>query len=347
MRKKVFSLLVGLALCVSLLPPSAFAENESIEDVLQNEEMQTEEIAEQVQFAAEQEDEPAEFAANADDEPQGEGTAEAPYLIGSLNELKWFRDMVNGGITGICAKLTETKIKLDDAAWEPIGTETNPYTGIFDGSCREISIDYAKAPTDMESGWGLFGYIGNGGKVQDLNVIVNYFGWDYGSFNVPESGILAAYNDGTIERCSVLDNRINVTGSVGLLVYRNNGTVRDCLTRISSDISAGAASIGGVVYLNNGSIENCFFYNSYYQSTNAMYNHAIAFEKGSGSSIANCYYKENSPAVDNTEGVKAVTIEDVRSGKLTVMLNNGGDAQGSMADPWRHRLKQNSRSEKN
>ena len=335
MRKKVFSLLVGLALCVSLLPPAAFAENESIEDVLQNEEVQTEEIAEQVQFAAEQEDEPAEFAANADDEPQGEGTAEAPYLIGSLNELKWFRDTVNGGASDICAKLTETKIKLDDAAWEPIGTETNPYTGIFDGSCREISIDYAKAPADMESGWGLFGYIGNGGKVQDLNVIVNYFGWDYGSFNVPESGIMAAYNDGTIERCSVLDNRINVTGSVGLLVYRNNGTVRDCITRIPSDISAGAASIGGVVYLNNGSIENCFFYNSNYQSTNAMYNHAIAFEKGSGSSIANCYYKENSPAVDNTEGVKAVTIEDVRSGKLTVMLNNSGDAQGSRTEPWR------------
>ena len=271
-------------------------------------------------------------AANEADRPQGDGTESSPYLISKLEELKWFRDTVNGGETGICAKLT-AKIKFDEK-WEPIGTETNPYTGTFDGNGCEISIDYAAAPDGMTKGWGLFGYIGSAGKVQDLSVYVNYFGRNWKTLTVSESGMLAAYNAGIIERCTATNGRqFYVNGTVGLLVYQNGGTIQDCLAELGKNYES-LGNIGGVAYQNNGSIRNCFFYCATYIG-GAMNNHAIAIEKGTGSSITNCYHQYNYPTEDTTEGVKSLSSSDIRSGKLTVLLNNSGDATGSKTDPWR------------
>lgn len=273
--------------------------------------------------------------ADESNKPKGDGTEARPYQITSTKELEWFRDTVNAGETGICAELMDTLNFKDETGWTwtPIGNGAGKaYTGTFNGNGYKISMQYAVAPGDMTEGWGLFGSIGNDGKVQDLDIYLSYFGWDGKAFSISESGMLAAYNSGTIERCTATSNKINVSSDVGLLVYQNNGTIQDCWTKLGT-VMGGGNLIGGVAYTNNGHIKNCFFNGGF--KGDYLNNHTIAFEKGNSGSIANCYFISGRNYTDNTMGVMGVAQADANSGKLTVKLNNNGDERGSKVDPWR------------
>lgn len=273
--------------------------------------------------------------ADESNKPKGDGTEARPYQITSTKELEWFRDTVNAGETRICAELMDTLNFKDETGWTwtPIGNGAGKaYTGTFNGNGYKISMQYAVAPGDMTEGWGLFGSIGNDGKVQDLDIYLSYFGWDGKAFSISESGMLAAYNSGTIERCTATSNKINVSSDVGLLVYQNNGTIQDCWTKLGT-VMGGGNLIGGVAYTNNGHIKNCFFNGGF--KGDYLNNHTIAFEKGNSGSIANCYFISGRNYTDNTMGVMGVAQADANSGKLTVKLNNNGDERGSKVDPWR------------
>lgn len=273
--------------------------------------------------------------ADESNKPKGDGTEARPYQITSTKELEWFRDTVNAGETGICVELMDTLNFKDETGWTwtPIGNGAGKaYTGTFNGNGYKISMQYAVAPGDMTEGWGLFGSIGNDGKVQDLDIYLSYFGWGGKAFSISESGMLAAYNSGTIERCTATSNKINVSSDVGLLVYQNNGTIQDCWTKLGT-VMGGGNLIGGVAYTNNGHIKNCFFNGGF--KGDYLNNHTIAFEKGNSGSIANCYFISGRNYTDNTMGVMGVAQADANSGKLTVKLNNNGDERGSKVDPWR------------
>ena len=279
-----------------------------------------------------------EIALYADDtnKPRnGNGTTEDPYQITSNDELEWFRNTVNAGNTGICAKLMDN-LNFEDQTgwtWTPIGNrEDNAYVGTFNGNGYKISMDYATAPSDMTEGWGLFGPIGTGGKVQDLDVHFKYFGWKNSAFSISKSGMLAAYNSGTIERCTATNGKINVSNGAGLLVYQNDGTIQDCLTKLGTVIGGGE-KIGGVAYINNGNIKNCFFNGGY--NGDYLTDHTITFEKGNGSNIKNCYFMSDRKYSDTTNGVTGVAQADADSGKLTFLLNNDGAESGDKVDPWR------------
>ena len=279
-----------------------------------------------------------EIALYADDtnKPRnGNGTTEDPYQITSNDELEWFRNTVNAGNTGICAKLMDNLNFKDQTGWTwtPIGNrEDNAYVGTFNGNGYKISMDYATAPSDMTEGWGLFGSIGTGGKVQDLDVHFKYFGWKNSAFSISKSGMLAAYNSGTIERCTATNGKINVSNGAGLLVYQNDGTIQDCLTKLGTVIGGGE-KIGGVAYINNGNIKNCFFNGGY--KGDYLTDHTITFEKGNGSNIKNCYFMSDRKYSDTTNGVTGVAQADADSGKLTFLLNNDGAESGDKVDPWR------------
>ncbi len=50
----------------------------------------------------------------------GSGTRNDPYLIATAEQLGYFRDLVNGGQTSICAKVV-ADIDLGGVSWTPIG----------------------------------------------------------------------------------------------------------------------------------------------------------------------------------------------------------------------------------
>lgn len=94
----------------------------------------------------------------------GSGTAEDPFLINDIDELKWFRDNVNNGnsYSGKYVKVTATEIDLSilEENWTPIGTSSNSFQGHFDGNnviIKNLVVDMGKT-----SNAGFFGFTQNG-----------------------------------------------------------------------------------------------------------------------------------------------------------------------------------------
>ena len=286
-----------------------------------------------------------EIALYADDinKPRnGTGTTEDPYQITSTDEMEWFRDTVNAGNTTICAELMSDlnfsdKQSNGNWTWTPIGnSEDNAYVGMFDGNGYEIKeIRLVDVQAQSQTNRGLFGWIGTGGKVQDLAVSVKYVG--NSSLSVSDSGLLSVNNAGTIERCSATISSALYTGSFGMIAYENRGEITDCLSYVSAtgnklSISDKAA---GIARTNTGTISNCFFRGSF---RTGKTDYAIAENKNG--SITNCYYRDANNGrngevyIDGNKGTGDTVVwkstSECNSGEVAWLLNNSGSR-----DTWR------------
>ncbi len=202
----------------------------------------------------------------------GSGTRDNPYLIYSPEELALFRNKVNSGQSGLCAKMV-ADVDLNNREWTPIGTASNGYTGIFDGggwavknmrigSVSGVIRHYNKfsSRTEEYQVAGLFGLISSGGTVRCVNVS--------GQVSINKTctqstgvyvGAIAGFNMGTIEECfttcaftnfSLKNNDyIGVGGVVGM----NRQTLINCFNTGSMDITLTASKsnlnhyVGGIV----------------------------------------------------------------------------------------------------
>lgn len=169
------------------------------------------------------------------------------YTVTSAEGLKNIAKLVNDGNTGIDITLTGNITLTGD--WTPIGNYEQKYTGTFDGNGKTITgltIDQKET-----SFLGLIGYLGSGGKVQNLtleNVNLN------GNWNV---GGVVGYNNGTVTACTA-SGSINGKERVGGIVGCNYlGTVTACYN--TSSTVNGSYLIGGVVGQNNkGIVTACY-----------------------------------------------------------------------------------------
>ena len=291
---------------------------------------------------------------------EGEGTKESPYQITNAEELKWFRDTVNSGTTDIHARLLHD-IDLKNVSWEPIGTQKKPYNGTFDGNAYTIKNfrlgDHTKP--DQISEKGLFGWIGSGGTIQDVVVKVESIGsaTNPNNFNITKCGLIAAYNAGTIRRCSVMVNyTLYVAGEIGIIAYRNNGIIENCLSAVGTGTGnpkfpgriPDEASAAGIAYENSGTIKNCLFDGKLRTDggTGDSYtakDYAIA-QNSSGGKITNCYYYHSKPRVGDAtytgelykDGDNSTVISKTQkvmgTGEVTWLLNENGKN-----DIWRQK----------
>ena len=281
--------------------------------------------------------------ADESNKPRGEGTKASPYQITSNKELEWFRDTVNAGETGICAELMNNLKFVDQGSawkWIPIGTQGNPYTGTFDGNGYQITIEYVAKPSGMTEPWGLFGSIGGSGKVQDLAMSAKNVGNT--TDEVSQSGLLAAHNAGTIERCSATISNLLHTDNFGMIAYENSGTITDCWSYVGATGSRLSISdkAAGIARTNTGTISNCFFRGALRRNmANGKFNpedYAIA-ENQSDGTITNCYYRDGNGGLngevyldgDSTTVILKKTDACI-GGEVTWLLNDSG-----RRDTWR------------
>ena len=220
----------------------------------------------------------------------GSGTKNDPYQIGTAEQLKRFRDIVNGagGQTqnrGAYAVLT-ANIDLNNEPWTPIGnyTTTNEvfYEGTFDGGGHTISNLNV---TDRFICAGLFGAI-KGGTIKNLtvagNVSHNYFVGQSGHVG----GIVGCASNAAIENCS---NHCSVTGGssdfIGGIAGSNIDGARiiDCYN--VGTITGTINGTGGVTGLNMGTISNC--YNVGTVSNGDQVGEIVGSNHGT---VENCYY---------------------------------------------------------
>lgn len=172
------------------------------------------------------------------------------YTVTSAEGLKNIAKLVNEeGKTDIDITLTGNITLTGE--WTPIGTESQPYTGTFDGGGK-YTITGLKIDQSGTDYVGLIGRLGSGGTVQDVTLTeVNVTG---GTF----VGGIAGQNDGTVENCSVNGT---VTGrgftDTGGIVGTNYGTISGCSAEGTVTGSVNVGGIAGGSYL-GATIVGCY-----------------------------------------------------------------------------------------
>ncbi|RNI11753.1 hypothetical protein EFE42_09970, partial [Methanohalophilus sp. RSK] len=178
---------------------------------------------------------------------EGSGTSEDPYQISDVYELQYvINDLDANYILINDIDASGTSDWNSDAGFEPIGDDTNKFTGTFDGNGSVISNLYINRPSTNYV--GLFGYIDSSASINNVgleDVNVN------GSSDV---GGLGGENNGYVNQSYSTGN---VTGSsdVGGLVGENSGYVNQSYSTgtVTSDYY-----VGGLVGANGGSVNQSY-----------------------------------------------------------------------------------------
>ena len=262
----------------------------------------------------------------------GSGTESAPYQIGTAEQLKRFRDIVNGsnGQTqnrGACAELT-ADITLDSSeAWKPIGyaskyDETKAYSGTFDGQGHTISGLNANAVVS-----GLFGYAKNT-AIKNLTVAGSVGG---GSCSTAGGGIVGYADGGTIENCGNLCE-VEVRGSYpggGIVGFASGLTITGCYN--AGKVSKGDGMRGGGIV---GKGENVNIYDCYNVGEIDGYTSkrgGIVGETSGSVFVYNCYNAGSVIKAGSSNDDKTVR-GIVGGGDGTVQIQNCYYLEGTKAD---------------
>lgn len=221
--------------------------------------------------------------AGAVDYAGGSGTRNDPYLIGTAEQLARFRDQVNDGNTGLCAKLV-ADIDLGGQSWEPIGLTKTGYTGTFDGCGHLVSnlcIDSISSEMRITQSngnrydirvSGFFGVVGSGGTVRAVGISGRVTGDLSSSGSGFYLGSLVGTTFGTVEECfSTCDftgltiennNYVGIGGLIGNA--QPGGLIRNCYSTgtVSADVTCTKSThnvyLGGLIGLGDCRVENCY-----------------------------------------------------------------------------------------
>ncbi len=171
----------------------------------------------------------------------GSGTEVDPYIIKTIEELQAMNDDLSayyelGGF-----------ILAEGEAFTPIGNETHPFTGSFDGSgylILNVSI------SSTEDYVGLFGHVGADAVIKEVGLeMINVTAED----NAKVGG-LVGHNSGTISE-SFVTGLVGGNESVGGLVGWNEGVIINCF---SLAVVGGYDTVGGLVGWNGGEVNRTY-----------------------------------------------------------------------------------------
>ena len=194
--------------------------------------------------------------------------------INKPSELKALSTNVNAGKNYEGITITQiADIDLhgnNEDQWTPIGTETNPFKGTYDG-----------------------------GKFNIKNIYINN--------NLSYQGLFG-YNSGTIINVKALGNITSTNSYIGGITATNleNGSI---LNTVANVTISGNAEVGGIVGNNTGSVSksaNLGTINAQMNNVGGIAGHQIGDET---SIISNCYNKGNISSSNNNAGGIAGRVE--------------------------------------
>ena len=167
-------------------------------------------------------------AVNFPDGQQGNGTSENPYIISDYSDLVTLSQLIAQETDSHYAEayyavtvksITITADATGGQTFIPIGSETNPFTGNFEGNGVIISGLTVDSDDDYV---GLFGYVGEGAVISEVglykaDIATNYY----------YAGGIAGYNEGKISSCFV-HGSISGLQRVGGIAGCNAGVIENC-----------------------------------------------------------------------------------------------------------------------
>ena len=190
----------------------------------------------------------------------GSGTVSDPYIITTVNQLQQMQDDLDAYyVLGYDIDASDTINWNSGEGFEPVGNDTAPFTGQFDGRMFTITGLYINRPTtDLV---GLFGNITNGAMVQRVGLS------DVDITGRRNSGPLVGRSSGaTVCHCWTSGN---IRGShdyqmrLGGLIGISSGAdsyVYQCFSSVNVTATGGAHQVGGLAgYNGHGSImSDCY-----------------------------------------------------------------------------------------
>ena len=314
MRKRITSLFLVLALCLTLLPTTALAEEAG--------------AAQETQDSTEVGDGYTIEEDTAVQTGTGAAATGEVYRISSAEDLEAFSKRVKGGESSLNAVLVNDVSRSKNYSW----TSIKGYTGVFDGNGHTITLYVGVRGEDG----ALFGSIASGGTVQDLTVQI----YDSRGYHSSETGSVAYSNAGTILRCHALSWRGDK--KIGGIVYENESTglVKDCRVGKLTLRNSSENLVGGIAYINNGTIKNCYAYDelrrwtSKDDSTSIQLPSSTAIVRTNNGTVENCYYWQ----YDSETAVAGTPVTDkaaFASGEVAYKLNG---EKTELDSAWRQNL---------
>ncbi len=237
---------------------------------------------------------------------QGAGTPENPYLISDAFEL--------GNVVHYSPHAhyrLSSSIDLAGISWG--GAVIPWFTGTFDGNTHSISHLTIRGGSQI----GLFGYLGDGAKVENLGVVdVNIISLDF----VVHAGSLAGCNDGTVIQC-YSTGTISGAYCVGGLVGSNPGILLDCYSRA---MVKGTNNVGGLTGRNcglsneNGIVMRC--YSTGTVSANSYFNGLMGVD---GGAVTDSFWDIQTPGQTYSPGGVGKTTAEMQT--VSTFLDAGWD----------------------
>ena len=273
MKKRALSIVLTLALCLGMLPATAWAEQDP-DPAPASQEVTTQATPAEQDVTLEEQDTEKQDAEEQDIEEQdgeeqvpettpptysgGSGTERNPWLISTADDLKTLADTVNNGepytYTGKYF-LQTNDIDLSNVVWEPIGYTDSDYyfSGHYDGGDYIISnaVSTGKLDEDGQATAGIFGCVMDG-SVSNLHVRNADFTASGDESYGPAGGVTGIAYGATIENCTVENSRVesermpdDSTCAGGIAGYAIGATFSNCAS-ISNQIVS-TAYAGGFV----------------------------------------------------------------------------------------------------
>lgn len=263
MKKRIASIALSLAMCLTLLPTAAYAEDVSEGGAFDSQ-------TSTVNGAAVYTNEDTVDDTNEDNGVSlysgGSGTVTDPWVISTVDDLQKLAETVNDG-ESYSGKyfIQDADLDLMGITWEPIGYTDGGYyfSGHYDGKNHSISnaTSTGKVDEDGQATVGIFGCIIEG-SVSNLHVKnVDFFANGEGGYSLA-GGIAGITFDSDITNCSVENSSLKGEKTLvannacvgGITGYSVHGIFQNCASVNNKIISQTYA--GGIVGEIDDSISN-------------------------------------------------------------------------------------------
>ena len=250
--------------------------------------------------------------------PAGSGTSSSPYLITSQAELYWLTQNPSSW-----DKYFEQRghINLHATEWDddkgltPIGNETTPFTGQYDGLSGVITNVFINRPD--EDYIGFFGKINNATikrvNLNDVNIKGNKYVGGLVGYTDGASVITQSRTRGKVDGGG--SNSKSVGGLVGELRGTTNLNNSYSLATVNSDNKV-EVFVGGLVgLLYSGSISNCYAAGAITRGTSSYTLNAgntgglVGARSGSTPPVTNSFYDTQAGYGRSSGGIGKTTAE--------------------------------------
>ena len=198
------------------------------------------------------------------------------HIISSAEELIAFRNYINNGGEEQNGRLT-ADITLSNT-WQGIGTESQPFSGIFDGNGHSVS-----GLSCQSSYSGLFGVVKNA-TIHNLTVSGSFSNGQY------MGGIAGIAISSTIDNCQSSINISSGSYLGGIVGSSENCTISNCAHTENTIGNTSSNKVGGIAGQTSSQTEiyNCYNAGRIYGSD--CFGGIVGYN-GGNCSITNCYNK--------------------------------------------------------